>query len=210
MLSSEFLFALMLAQSVTSPGLEPSAHPISKADTSISSELTEKLLKARRIFVDDFGDSSASKILRSMIIDAIRVSKRFIVTENREKADLVLKGSALEKTSQEIHAIGSSTAVGSAVGGHSASVSGTPEHVSGSSHGGFRSAAAGIEDAQASTETINDARVAVRLVSTDGDVVWSTTQESKGAKYKSATADVAEKVIKQLLRDLERQAKSRD
>jgi hypothetical protein len=49
--------------------------------------------------------------------------------------------------------------------------------------------------------------VAVRLVSPDGDVVWSTTQESKGAKYKGATADVAEKVVKQLLRDLDKLSK---
>ena len=42
------------------------------------------------------------------------------------------------------------------------------------------------------------------MVSNDGDVLWSTTQESKGAKYKGASADVAEKVVKQLLWDLEK------
>ena len=62
----------------------------------------------------------------------------------------------------------------------------------------------GVADAQASTETINDARLAVRLVSNDGDVLWSTTQESKGAKYKGAGADAADKVVKQLLWDLEK------
>jgi hypothetical protein len=46
--------------------------------------------------------------------------------------------------------------------------------------------------------------MAVRLVSSDRDVLWSTTQESKGAKYKGASADVAEKVVKQLLWDLEK------
>jgi len=46
--------------------------------------------------------------------------------------------------------------------------------------------------------------MAVRLVSSDGDVVWSTTQESQGAKYKGASADVAEKVVKQPLWDLEK------
>jgi hypothetical protein len=44
----------------------------------------------------------------------------------------------------------------------------------------------------------------VRLVSSDGDVLWSTTQESKGAKYKGATADAAEKAVKELLWDLEK------
>lgn len=59
-----------------------------------------------------------------------------------------------------------------------------------------------VDDSQASVETINDARASVRLVSKDGDVVWSTTQESKGAKYKGATADVADKIVKQLIHDL--------
>jgi hypothetical protein len=52
------------------------------------------------------------------------------------------------------------------------------------------------------TETINEARVAVRLVNSDGDVIWTTTQESKGAKYKGASADVADMCVKQLLRDI--------
>ena len=118
-----------------------------------------------------------------MVIDALRASKRFIITENREKADLILKGAALEKTSQEAHALGSSVVAGAAEG-HSASV-------------------AGSADSQASIESTNDARVSVRLVSLEGDVIWSTTQESKGAKYKGATADVADKVVKQLLWDME-------
>ena len=51
---------------------------------------------------------------------------------------------------------------------------------------------------------MNDARLAVRLVSTDGDVIWTTTKESKGAKYKGASADVADQIVKQLLWDLEK------
>ena len=50
--------------------------------------------------------------------------------------------------------------------------------------------------------TIDDARITVRLVDPDGDVIWSTTQESRGAKYKGASADAAEKVAKQLLREI--------
>lgn len=50
--------------------------------------------------------------------------------------------------------------------------------------------------------------IAVRLVTPEGDVVWSTTQESRGAKYKSATADVADKIVKELARELERLGKA--
>ena len=46
----------------------------------------------------------------------------------------------------------------------------------------------------------------MRLVSSDGDVIWSTTQESRGAKFKGASADVADKIVKQLLHDLDKAA----
>jgi hypothetical protein len=62
----------------------------------------------------------------------------------------------------------------------------------------------GTSDSSVNTETINEARVAVRLVNSEGDVIWTCTQESKGAKYKGASADVADKCVKQLLRDVEK------
>lgn len=49
-----------------------------------------------------------------------------------------------------------------------------------------------------------DAKLAVRLVSADRDVLWSTTQESKGAKYKGSGADVADQVVKHLMHDIEK------
>jgi hypothetical protein len=62
----------------------------------------------------------------------------------------------------------------------------------------------GTSDSSVNTETINEARVAVRLVNSEGDVIWTSTQESKGAKYKGSSADVADRCIKQLLRDVEK------
>ena len=175
---------------------------------AIDVEVADKLLKVRRIFVDSFGDDAVSKQIQAMTVNSLQSSKQFIITENKDRADAILKGTALEKTSQELHAIGEGTSVAGAAGSHSGSMSGSFANgagsVSGHSSGGFVAHAAGISDSQASTETINDARVAVRLVSTDGDVLWSSTQESTGAKYKGASADVADKVVKQLLRDLEK------
>ncbi len=187
---------------------QTTVNPPNVATPNADAELAEKLLKAKRIYVESFGQDSLNKTLQAMLIDAFRASKRFIITENKDKADLVLKGAALEKTTQEAHALGSSTAVGGAAGAYSGSISGTREAVSGSSSGGFVARHLGIADSQASVETVNDARAAVRLVSPDGDVVWSTTQESKGAKYKGATADVADKVVKQLLWDIDKLGRS--
>ena len=41
----------------------------------------------------------------------------------------------------------------------------------------------------------------MRLVNRDGDVIWSTIQESQGAKFRSAAADVAERIGRQLAAD---------
>jgi hypothetical protein len=210
------VIALALLASVSLA--QQSAQPVNSSVGAIDSDLTLKLLNAKRVFVESFGDDAVSKALTAIVLDAIRTSKRFIVTENRERADLILKGTALEKTSQELHALGSATSVAGASGGHSSNVSGSATRVgnvgsasvSGSSAGGFIAHAAGIEDSQASTETIQDARLSVRLVVPDGDVVWSNTQESHGAKFKGATADVADKVVKELVRELDRLNKAKN
>jgi len=172
----------------------------SKPVPDMRSELQAKLFNVKRIYVESFGDDEVSKSLQAMVINALDESKRFIVTENKDKADAILKGRSVEKTSQEVHATGEATGVASAGGGHSAQVSPS----GGSAHGGFAARAMGIEDSKLSTETTHEARLAVRLVSQDGDVIWSTTQESQGAKFKSSSADVADKVVKQLLHELDK------
>jgi curli biogenesis system outer membrane secretion channel CsgG len=207
------LLVFGLAQAPTAPAPQAEARLAeAKAAPKIDPEIAEKLLKVRRIYVDSFGEDNVSKQLQAMVINALDASKRFIITENKEKADAILKGSALEKTSQEFHALGEGAAAGVAVGAHSGSVSGSvvggTGSISGSHSGGFAAKTMAAEDTVASTETINDARLAVRLVAADGDVIWTTTQESKGAKYKGASADVADKVVKQLLRDLEKLEKT--
>jgi len=41
------------------------------------------------------------------------------------------------------------------------------------------------------------------VVTGDGDLIWSTTKESLGAKFRGSAADVADKVVKQLIADME-------
>jgi hypothetical protein len=67
-------------------------------------------------------------------------------------------------------------------------------------------AAAGASDSDAalSTETIFNARLAVRLVNKAGDVIWATSQDTTGSKYRTATADLADKTVAQLMRDFNR------
>lgn len=202
---THLLVAGVLLQAITpSPTPRPSPSPSSGSQVTAKTESSSKetdpdptaLLKVKRIYVDSFGDDVISRELQSMIVSSLVATKRFKVTENRDKADAVLKGVALEKSAHELHAYGESTAVGGASGGSHSEI--------GSSSGGFIAQHMGTSDSSVNTETINEARIAVRLVNPDGDVIWTSTQESKGAKYKGAGADVADKCVKQLLRDLEK------
>ena len=199
-----FLCSFRQAQTTKFPPAQPSQVSTSNGGTKVDPEIAAKLLKVRRIYVESFGDDAIVKQLQAMVINSLAESKRFIITENKEKADAILKGTGLEKTAQEFHAIGEATSVASASGHSHGEVSGNSTGFSGSSNGGFIAQKLGTADSQASTETVNDARLAVRLVATDGDVIWTTTKESKGAKYKGASADVADQIVKQLVWDLDK------
>jgi curli biogenesis system outer membrane secretion channel CsgG len=205
---AQMIIVGLLLQATTPPAPKPSASQVAPSVGKDTDADPTALLKVKRIYVDNFGDDIISKELQSMIVSSLVATKRFKVTENRERADAILKGVALEKTSQELHAYGESTAVGGASGGSHGEVSGSVVNgngtISGSSGGGFVARHMGTGDSSVNTETINEARVAIRLVNPDGDVVWTSTQESKGAKYKGASADVADKCVKQLLRDIEK------
>src|SRR5438270_1983995 len=171
MISTMLLLAAIAAQQAPSPTAGPPPPAVAAAvvprtqsnsrPEQISEDLGKKLLQVRRIYVDTFGDDTISKQVQAMVINSLSDSKRFIITENKDKADAVLKGTGLEKTSQEFHGMSEGTGVASAAGGHHGSVSGSfvngTGSVVGSSFGGFAAHAARIDDAVASTETINDA-----------------------------------------------------
>jgi len=214
-LAAAFALVLQTSQSVndqTKAKVVPPAAVSADSAEANASTLNNKLLATTRIYIDDFGSDPAAKQIQAMVVNSLSESKRFIITENKEKADAVLKGTALEKTSQEFHSLSDKASAASSHGGHSGQVSGTVINGTGSiseSSSGYHAASAvAADDSTASTETINDARVAVRLVAADGDVIWTSTQESRGAKYKGASADVADKVVKQLLRDLDKLQKA--
>src|SRR5260370_32428480 len=100
----------------------PTAAPTtteSKTDTPAQPQLAPQagpaaagLLQVKRIFVEGFGDDAASKQIQAMVVTSLTESKRFIVTENKDRADAILRGSGLEKSSQEVHAYSDSTGSG--------------------------------------------------------------------------------------------------
>ena len=166
--------ALLLATPIFSQ--TASQQQSESSPSAADAEIASKLAKVKRVYIESFGEDAISKQAQAIVIDALTKSHRFVVTETKDKSDATFKGVATEKTSQELHA----TSEGTAVRG------------------------AAIADSEASTQTTREARLAVRLVSSDGDVLWSTTQESKGAKYQGASADAVDKAVKQLMWDLKK------
>ncbi len=152
----------------------------------------EELVRVKRISVEKLNGGDTAGHMRDMIITAIQATKLFQLTENPDRADAILRGSAEDliftDTFQTSEGITARTSIGA--GGNR-----------GTMLGRGIGAQVGDTEAQRIVERKHEATASVRLVTTDGDVIWSTTQESLGGKFKGAAADVAEKVAKRLAED---------
>ncbi len=152
------------------------------------------LALVKRIYVDQLGGGKVSDQMQDMIVAAIQGTGLFTITENRERADAVLKGSGDESVYAETHSSSDSIGLHASAGGSSSS---TARSVGSSSR---QYGSAGVTDSETSRseERRREAVASVRLVDTEGDVIWSTTQESLGAKFRGSMADVADKVARKL------------
>ncbi len=160
----------------------------------------QELPQIRRICVEDLtGDRSASQI-RDMIIVALQRSSAFQITENPARADAVLKGSAEDLVFTETHQSSDGVTAHASLGSIPISINERGSHR-------LPSAGVGENESEKISERKHEAFAAVRLVNKEGDVIWSTTQESLGAKFRGASADVADKVMKQLLADIDKSKK---
>jgi hypothetical protein len=147
------------------------------------------LAQVKRVYVDQLGGGDTSDQMRDMIISALQESGLFTITENPERADASLKGSSDDKTFTQEHQTSES------IGFRATSI--------GTSSSSDKSLSAGVTENESShiKERRHEAVAAVRLVNVAGDVIWSTTQESNGAKFKGAMADVADKVVRHLIEE---------
>lgn len=152
------------------------------------------LPEVRRVYVAELTGAEAAA-LRDLIISSLDSTKLFVITDNPDRADAILKGAADDHVFENTVDIqeGISTREN---GGKSSS-----GYKTGGTYGSFS-----VSDTQYhhSKERKHEAYAAVRLVNRDGDVLWSTTQESQGAKFRGASADVAAKIAHQLALDLDR------
>ena len=60
----------------------------------------------------------------------------------------------------------------------------------------------GEDESARQTERKHEAVAAIRLVNKDGDLIWSTLQESAGSKFRNASVDLVHKIVGQLKLDV--------
>lgn len=160
----------------------------------------QKLPEIRRVFVDRLTGGEAAEQMRDLLIGSLHNTKLFVLTENADKADAILRGAAEDLIYTDQFA--------SSDGVNLRASSGSLRATSRST--GTRAMSIGVSDDESMSlhERKHEALATVRLVNREGDVIWSTTQESSGAKFRGANADVAEKVTRQLTEDYGRLAGS--
>jgi hypothetical protein len=201
--------ALTLALGVLLVGPSDPVPVPAPAPAAAETDGLRQLLALRRVFVDRFSGGETAAQMRDMIINGLQSSKLFVITENEAKADAILRGSGEDLVFNETHSSSDSLNVHSSLG-----TSQTEEDTA--LRGGTRAEdratrsiglGAGDSESSRSVERRHEANAAVRLVTKDGDVIWSTTQESMGGKFRGASSDVADKITKRLTEDYERAQK---
>ncbi len=157
-----------------------------------------RLLEIRRVFVDRLGGGEAAAQVRDMIISSLQASKLFVITENESRADAFLRGSAEDLIFTDTFA--SSDNVNARV---YAGAGSDPDRTAANRRSRSLGITVGEDESTRIAERKHEASASVRIVARDGDVIWSTTQESSGGKFRGAGADVADKITRQLVKDYE-------
>jgi|HubBroStandDraft_1064217.scaffolds.fasta_scaffold109753_2 hypothetical protein len=169
-------------------------------DDSVSPEVAAaaQLAKVRRIYIDTLTGGDAALQIHDLLMTSLQNSKLFIITEDEDKADAVLKGSGDDDVFTDTHQYSDGLNAHSQFG--AASSEGLRNY-SNSSNNHSGGVSIGENESRKSDERKHEAIVTVRLVAKDDDVIWSATAESLGGKFLGASADVADKIAKRLAAD---------
>ena len=154
-----------------------------------------RLLEIQRVYVDRFAGGESALQIRDMIISSLQAARLFILTENEATADAFLRGSAEDLIFTETYAAADDLSVRA-----SAATGSNPDRTARDRRSRSASVGVGERESTRLAERKHEATASLRLVSKEGDILWSTTQHSLGAKFRSAGEDVAEKVARELLK----------
>ena len=180
----------------------PAATPPVKQESTIEEDSLRQLLGVRRIYVDRLTGGETAAQMRDLLVSSLESAKLFILTDKEERADAFLRGGAEDLIFTDVHTssdgINAHTNVGSSRNARTANGQ--------SVYGGI---SVGENESSHVEERKHESVAAVRLVNKEGDVIWSTTQESQGGKFRRASTDVADRITKKLVEDYERARKLR-
>jgi hypothetical protein len=157
----------------------------------------ESLLDVRRVYVGQLSGGAQAAALRDLIIASLNSTKLFVLTDNEARADAVLKGAADDNTYTDTFDTYEGTSGHDSLGKTGSALTTKIGSITGGS-------ALSANESHHSRERKHEAYATVRLCNKEGDVLWSTTQESLGAKFRGASADVAAKIAHQISLDYER------
>jgi hypothetical protein len=180
--------------------------PIPRNEDPVEETGLRQLLKIHRLFVDRLSGGETAAQMRDLLVSALENSKLFVLTENQERADFFLRWTAEDLVFTDIHNTSDGINARSNLGTSRSAKSGGTYGV-GSSDSLTGGLGVGETESSHIEERKHEAVAAVRLVNKDGDVIWSTTQESQGAKFHRASTDVADRIAKKLVEDYERAKK---
>jgi hypothetical protein len=177
------------------PAAEDPPSPAAIEETGL-----RQLRGVRRVFVDRITGGETAAQMREILISSLQATNSFILTENQERADAILRGGSEDLVFTDVHTSSDS------LNAH-ANLSLRTGAYTKSSKGESSGLGVGESESEHSAERRHEAIAAVRLVNKDGDVIWATTQESTGAKFHGASADVAEKITAKLKEDFDKARK---
>jgi|SRR5579871_3762960 len=164
-------------------------------DPEDADDITLQLAKVRRIYVDILTGGDPALQFRDLLMTSLQNSKVFIITEDEDRADAVLKGAADDQVFTDAHSSSDGINAHAQLGGGT----GATGRTSSNSH--YMGMSVGDNESHKSEERKHEAIATIRLVNKDGDVLWSATAESFGGKFLGASADVASKLAKRLATD---------
>lgn len=180
------------------PGILMGADAPAAAESLEQANLRQ-LLGVRRIYVDRLTGGDTAAQMRDILISALEALKLFILTETQERADATVRGAAEDLVFTDTHSSSESF--------NARANFGTTRTTN--QKGGYGGVGIGDSESTRISDRRHEAMATVRLVNKEGDVIWATTQESLGAKFRGASADVAEKITAKLKEDVDRAKKLR-
>lgn len=151
------------------------------------------LAHVKRIYVDKLTAGEGSDQIRDQLLAAISATGLFVMTENPDRADAYLRGGAEDRVFQETFDFKEG------VDGRAQVGTGTTSRTSSRRSVGL---SVGEDESAHQTERKHEAVAAVRIVNKDGDLIWSTLQQSAGTKFRNASVDLVRKVVEQLKLDV--------